>query len=283
MRPNLKTSLMAAAVLFSFAAPAAVHAATYSIATSSCSINTDGWCLGGSNMTGFTGAITNPSNFGAGGVVPTAVTLTQLNSVTAATLAGSNAFISSWWSDGESASSVTAVVNFFLGGGDLILFQDDFFHDAIGTALGLSTLGSDGSASNGISPLFNGPFGIATDVNQFGNTGFLDAGDIAAHGGTIGGLNGAGQATSAYWGAGQYAAGAGQLVIIADVDMVSNAYVNHYSPVDSGGVFGLNSVAYIVDGGAVPEPATWGLMLLGFGGLGAVLRRQRSKTAAVAA
>lgn len=28
-------------------------------------------------------------------------------------------------------------------------------------------------------------------------------------------------------------------------------------------------------GGAVPEPATWGLMLLGFGGLGAMLRRSR--------
>lgn len=28
-------------------------------------------------------------------------------------------------------------------------------------------------------------------------------------------------------------------------------------------------------GGAIPEPATWGLMLMGFGGLGALLRRNR--------
>jgi hypothetical protein len=35
-------------------------------------------------------------------------------------------------------------------------------------------------------------------------------------------------------------------------------------------------------GGGVPEPATWGLMLVGFGGMGAVLRRNR-KAAAVAA
>ena len=31
-----------------------------------------------------------------------------------------------------------------------------------------------------------------------------------------------------------------------------------------------------VTGGGAPEPATWGLMLMGFGGLGAMLRRRRS-------
>ena len=29
--------------------------------------------------------------------------------------------------------------------------------------------------------------------------------------------------------------------------------------------------------GAIPEPATWAMMLLGFGGLGSVLRRRRSR------
>jgi len=33
---------------------------------------------------------------------------------------------------------------------------------------------------------------------------------------------------------------------------------------------------------AVPEPATWGLMLLGFGGLGAMLRKRRKPVVAVA-
>lgn len=32
--------------------------------------------------------------------------------------------------------------------------------------------------------------------------------------------------------------------------------------------------------GGVPEPATWGLMLVGFGGLGAVMRRRRALVAA---
>jgi hypothetical protein len=31
---------------------------------------------------------------------------------------------------------------------------------------------------------------------------------------------------------------------------------------------------------AVPEPATWGLMLLGFGGMGMMLRRRRRPTLA---
>jgi hypothetical protein len=38
----------------------------------------------------------------------------------------------------------------------------------------------------------------------------------------------------------------------------------------------------IVTGGGVPEPATWGLMLVGFGGLGAVLRRRRGQAALTA-
>ena len=35
-------------------------------------------------------------------------------------------------------------------------------------------------------------------------------------------------------------------------------------------------VGAIVNSGAVPEPATWGLMILGFGAIGSVLRRRRN-------
>jgi hypothetical protein len=36
-------------------------------------------------------------------------------------------------------------------------------------------------------------------------------------------------------------------------------------------------------GGAVPEPATWTMMILGFGGVGALLRQRRSRPATLAA
>jgi hypothetical protein len=44
----------------------------------------------------------------------------------------------------------------------------------------------------------------------------------------------------------------------------------------------LSDAVLYVDGGhsAVPEPATWGLMLVGFAGLGAALRSQRKTVAA---
>src|SRR3546814_2129896 len=44
--------------------------------------------------------------------------------------------------------------------------------------------------------------------------------------------------------------------------------------------------AYVVAGdvtGGVPAPATWAMMLIGFGGLGAVLRRRRTPVAGAAA
>lgn len=54
------------------------------------------------------------------------------------------------------------------------------------------------------------------------------------------------------------------------VDNVS--YAGHGVLIDTGGG----------GGGAVPEPATWALMLLGFGGLGAMLRHRRAAAGLIA-
>jgi hypothetical protein len=53
---------------------------------------------------------------------------------------------------------------------------------------------------------------------------------------------------------------------------------------DSPGVLDHSSFTYSLVSNlppAVPEPATWGLMLVGFGGLGAMLRRRRAGLAAI--
>ena len=47
---------------------------------------------------------------------------------------------------------------------------------------------------------------------------------------------------------------------------------------------GLGEIAFNVTGaGGIPEPATWGLMIMGFAGMGALARRRRAMTAWLAA
>lgn len=232
-------------------------------------------------MSTFLAAITNSANFGAGGSVGTPITVIQVSSIDAITLAGADGVFIPWWADGESSSSAAALSAFFKAGGDLMLLNDNTGHDFIGETLGLPTSGSDGTLSNGASPLFAGPFGAATNVAQGGNTGAFDAGALAAINGSVGGLNASGQITSALWDDAQYVAGSGRMVMLGDVDMVSNAYgLTDYTALNGNARFALNSVAYLVGGktGAVPEPASWGMMILGFGLIGAAMRRRTRMT-----
>jgi hypothetical protein len=79
--------------------------------------------------------------------------------------------------------------------------------------------------------------------------------------------------------------GAGLLFAIsgAEINIYSNGpgpgsyTLERNSGAISNGDFALSQIA-----GTVPEPATWGLMLVGFGGLGAMLRRRRGQIALTA-
>jgi hypothetical protein len=57
--------------------------------------------------------------------------------------------------------------------------------------------------------------------------------------------------------------------------------VNRIVFASSGNSFEFDSLAGTVQA-AVPEPATWGMMILGFGGIGALIRRRRATPAALA-
>ena len=243
------------------------------------------WSWDGSYLTDFRDALENPDYFGATGIVNQSISTTGLNSVNATSLSTVDMFVSSWISDADGAAFGAGVVDFFLNGGDLFLLQDDANHDYIGSLLGISTTASTGSVSNGGVPLFDGPFGIANDVDQFYLTGQLDSTAIATQGGHIGGTNVDGQVTSAFWSAGEYAAGAGSLFIIADIDMIATTTScglalcgASYDPLNDNGIYALNTFSFLqANGGSasVPEPSIAILMASGLIAFGVVRRKSR--------
>ncbi len=225
------------------------------------------WGWSGSNLQPFRTALESDANFGPTGTVGIEIETRDLTVIDALALADVDGFVSAWWHDTDAAPYTTAVIDFFLGGGDLYLLQDDSRHDAIGAALGLSALRSDGSVSNGTAPLFDGVFGTASDVTQHYNTGRVDETAVTTLGGRVGARNASGQVTAAYWLRGEWAPGAGGLFVLADIDMWATTGSNgaQFSaagdPLNSNAVFALNSVA------AVDEPAVCGLAACGLAGL----------------
>ena len=261
MKPTRTLALFLGALLA--AVPALAQ--TYILATPDSTLNSDGWALSAANMSGFRAAITNPLYFGASGTVHTSITIQDLSTITAPSLAGVNGFIEPWWNNSVSAPFLATIRTAFLGGMDLWLLEDDTSHNGLGTALGIGQSGANGSVSNGTAPFFSGPFGTATNTGTFGNFAQFDEATILALHGTVIGRNAAGQVTAVYWPKGAYAPGSGALILFSDVDMISNANGNPYSPnLNANGILALDTTAKLVQ--AVPEPGTTALL-----GLGAVL------------
>jgi MYXO-CTERM domain-containing protein len=242
------------------------------------------WAWDGAYLAGFRAALESSANFGPSAIVKRSISTTTLNAVNAGTLSGIDMYVAPWTSDADAAPLSAAVLSFFLGGGDLFLLQDDSGHDALGTTLGISTTASTGSVSNGGAPLFDGPFGIASNVVQLYAVGQLNESAVLSKNGHIGGRNVQNQVTSAYWRAGEYAPGAGSLFIIADVDMIAStggASAN-YATMNANAIYALNTFSFLQSQGGspdnkVPEP---GALLLALSALGAVVmvRRRRQTT-----
>jgi hypothetical protein len=260
-------------LLGALAAGAAPGFAQYVLGTPDSSLNNEAWSLQSPNMSGFRGAITNPSYFGPTGTVHQSVSVVDLSSITPSTLSGLDGLMVPWWLNSSSAPFQTDILNAFHGGMDLWLLEDDSSHNGIGTALGIVSSNADGTSSNGSAPFFSGPFGTAANTGTYGNFDQFDATTILALGGTIAGQNTSGQVTVAYWAPGTFAPGSGALVIFSDVDMISNWTQDPYSPsLTANGILALNTMAYFT---AVPEPGTYAL--LGVGGVMAVLAMRRRR------
>lgn len=250
----------------------ASHAYIVGGPTSAVQTSSGSWAWdGGSYVVPFRSALENPVNFGPGGVVEETIVTTNITP-DAAGLATVDGFISPWWLAINSSAYHDDIISFFLGGGDLWLMQDSAGRDGVGAQLGVPTVGQTGvTPVNGIAPLFDGPFGIANNVGQGGGEeGYLSTSDVLDMGGSIIGTNTEDQVIAAAWGAGQWAAGSGALIIVADIDMFTTQAT--FEPLDDNGIFALNAFAFLSGStdpidppGQVPAPGTFVLLLLGLG------------------
>lgn len=216
-------------------------------------VNT-GWDWGWHNigMTPFRGALENPARFGPSGLFKVPVSTTLLSSISPASLATVDCFISPATQDPQlSAQNLQDIRAFFLAGGDLILLNDGPDWDAIGANLGFPSQTGNTSSSNGTpSPIFQGAFGFTNVMGQRGLVGWLTPSQITNSGGIITGSNGVG-VTSAYWPAGAYAPGAGKIILVADVDAFAASDLGYtgmadYTNLNSNARQALNSVAYLI-------------------------------------
>jgi hypothetical protein len=240
----------------------------------------------GTQLSPFKTALADQDNFGPGGTVDTALTLTTLNTIDATSLAGVDILVLPWWHDADSTpEQVSAIQNFFFSGGRLFLLDDSSGQDEVAESLGVPSSGSDGSASNDGAPLFDGPFGTASDITQNGSTGQLLQSDIDAANGHAGAINGAGQVTAAFWDTDEFQAGAGRMIILGDVDMITPFGSGEYDPLNDKGKFALNAVAFLIEGSrTVPPPVIplppaalsglAGLAMIGAGQIASRLRRR---------
>ena len=219
------------------------------IGVPNCSITPGGfnfYCGTTGTLFAFNAALANPANFGPSGIVKRRVALTALDVITPATLAALKAFIVPWVFDPEAGPYAAALQAYFLGGGNLWLLQDDPDHDPIGALLGVATpnvIGVPNRPTNGSAPIYDGPFGLAADVEQLFAVGDLDAADVVSHGGTVVGTADNGDNAVAVWQQNAYAPGAGRMVIATDVD---STWFSSFAPLNANGIWSLNTLAFLL-------------------------------------
>jgi MSHA biogenesis protein MshQ len=215
----------------------------------------DDWSWNGSYIVDWRAAMEDANNFGEGGVVSKVIESVDLSSLNASSLSTVDAFVSTWWSFSQSSSYHSMLRDFFLAGGDLILLQDDNGHDGIGEFLGIEAISGMSNPTTISSPLQDGPFGAVGSITLNDGASHLDSAQINALGGTICGADQSEQATFACWEEGEYALGAGKLVIITDTEFVTTiSNEANYSSLNDKGKLALNVLEFLVRTPQTPTP-----------------------------
>ena len=222
-----------------------------------------------SNMTTARGVLT-----GAGATV----TDVAVGSFSAASLTGINIVYVGLVNGSFTASQVSTIQTFVNGGGGLVAvgteragFGGSPTFEQLANSFGLYGSGGDRGAaaapSAPLSPIVTGPFGVATSY-QPSATGAFDASRLPA-GSTV------------VWRGDDNTPiivtlnTTGRAFFFGDTNFMENPYIgNGSNRTIWGNAFAFTGFV----GGAVPEPATWGMMILGFGMIGAGMRYRRKAT-----
>lgn len=235
--------------------PQAATADTYRLDGPSAvaSPSTLGYAWDGGYMAPFRAALENVSNFSNWrnySSVQTSIVTGEFDFLNGLAITRPDGIISPWWADADCSGyeAYVATYHFLVNGADLFLFNDDSYHDKIGAYLGIPTQNYASSFTfNGVAFPFDGPFGTTASVNMSGSIGFLDPVDVAVTGGQVLAVNGAGQIVVAYWDRGDYAPGAGRMLIVTDVNTIGDFFgTAQYAPLNDNGRFALNLVAGMI-------------------------------------
>lgn len=159
--------------------------------------------------------------------------------------------------DSPVAGLTSQLVLTLLGGsGNAFDFHYDF------TEVGVANLVGFGFDTN---PNLSSVTGISGPLQFFANTTFPGSGNIEAC------FNGGNNCSAANGQAGSFSGGF-TLNFTGSAPFTLNDFVDRYASVGGPGGQSVEGHPFIP---GVPEPATWAMMLLGFGGIGMAMRRRR--------
>jgi hypothetical protein len=186
-------------------------------------------------------------------------------------------------SDGTVIPGLTSSLTLTFQGtsGNNYLFDYDLSNTS-GNPVTASTVTGFGFDVDPLDPIVNNPTGGAGNSDVDGTFNFVNSGSISNGFSveicyTSNNDNSCAGAGNAFLGAlfnGADATGSLILAFTGDLDAITlSQFITRYQAITAPGITGGSAVGIPTDG--VPEPATWAMMLIGFGAVGYSMRRRR--------